>query len=107
MDSNDKGPAPVKLRELKARAQRLEATLKVGKNGLSPAFIESLSTELDRHRLVKIKFTEFKDQKKTLAPQLAEATGAQLVMRVGNVAVYYREPKEGAAFSSEARAEQQ
>ncbi len=41
------------------------------------------------HELVKVKFVEFKEDKKTLAPELAE-TSSQLIMRVGNVAVLYR-----------------
>ena len=39
---------------------------------------------------VKVKFEEFKEQKKELAPQLAEKSGSHLVTRVGNVVVLYR-----------------
>ena len=39
---------------------------------------------------MKIKFADFKDQKKELAPQLAEKTGSHLIMRVGNVMVLHR-----------------
>jgi RNA-binding protein len=81
-------------RKLKAAAQRLEPLLKVGKNGLSDAFLKSLDEELTRHELVKIKFIDFKEQKKELAPQLAEKSGSHLIMRVGNVAVYYRKRPE-------------
>ena len=77
-------------RALKARAQLLEPSLKLGHGGVSPGFLASLQTELARHELVKIKFTDFKDEKKVLAPQIAEATHSELVMRVGNVAVYFR-----------------
>ena len=77
-------------RTLKAAAQRLEPLLRVGKNGLSEAFIKSLDEELVRRELVKIKFADFKEQKKELAPQVAEKTASHLIMRVGNVAVYYR-----------------
>jgi RNA-binding protein len=84
------------LRKLKARAQLLEATFKVGKTGLSDAFIQSLSTALDHHDLIKVKFVEFKEEKKTLAPLLAEKTSSHLIMRVGNVAVLHRPlPKSG------------
>ena len=78
------------LRELKAQAQRLKATLKVGKEGLSPQFLAALDEVLRCHQLVKVKFDEFKDQKKELAPQLAEKTGSHLITRVGNVVVLYR-----------------
>jgi len=78
------------IRTLKARAQRLEATLKVGKEGLSPQFLSALDDALKHRELVKVKFDEFKAQKKELSPQLAEKTGSHLVTRVGNVAVLYR-----------------
>jgi len=79
------------LRKLKGMAQRLDAQLKVGKQGLSEAFLKAVDEELTRHELVKIKFAEFKEEKKTLASQIAERTGAQLIMRVGNVAVFFRQ----------------
>lgn len=77
-------------RELKAQAQRLEPALRIGHSGVSEAFLGSLDQALTLHGLVKIRFADFKDEKKVLAPQLAEKTGSELIMRVGNVAVYYR-----------------
>ena len=78
------------IRKFKAAAQLMSATLKVGKAGLSEGFIRTVSGDLARHELVKIKFAEFKEEKKTLAPLLAEKTGSHLVMRVGNVMVLHR-----------------
>jgi RNA-binding protein len=78
------------IRTLKAQAQRLKATLKVGKEGLSPQFLAALDGALKHHGLVKVKFDHFKEQKKELAPQLAEKTGSHLVTRVGNVVVLFR-----------------
>ena len=40
--------------------------------------------------VVKVKFDDFKEQKKELTPQLAERSGSHLVTRVGNVVVLYR-----------------
>ena len=84
------------VRELKAQAQRLKATLKIGKEGLSPQFLAALDEVLKYRELVKVRFDEFKEQKKELAPQLAEKSGSHLVTRVGNVVVLYR-PKPIAA----------
>ncbi len=78
------------LRELKARAQLLKPMLKVGKDGLSPAFLKAADDALAHHELVKVKFDEFKDQKKELAPQLAEGVGAQIILQVGHVVVLFR-----------------
>jgi RNA-binding protein len=50
------------------------------------------------HELVKVKFDEFKEQKKMLTPQLAEMSHSHLITRVGNVVVLYRlKPAEATA----------
>src|SRR5436190_12119413 len=78
------------IRKFKAASQHLEPILKVGKAGLSDGFIRSVEEALVQHELVKIKFVEFKEQKKELAPELAEKTSSHLIMRVGNVMVLHR-----------------
>jgi len=40
------------------------------------------------------RFVEFKEQKKELAPLLAEKTASHLIMRVGNVMVLHRPKAE-------------
>ena len=86
-----------KTRKLKALAQRLDASLKVGKSGLSEGFIQTLNTELDRHELVKVKFADLKERRKELAPELAEKSNSHLVTLVGNVVVLYRPRAESPA----------
>jgi RNA-binding protein len=84
------------IRVFKAQAQRLKATLKVG---LSQQFLAALDDALKHHELVKVKFDDFKEQKKELAPRMAEKSGSHLVTRVGNVVVLFRpkpvEPQPG------------
>src|SRR5690348_16460027 len=82
------------IRKFKAAAQHLEPMLKVGKAGLSEGFVKTVNDALSQHELVKIKFSEFKEQKKELAPQLAEKTSSHLIMRVGNVMVLHRPKAE-------------
>lgn len=82
--------------DLKARAQRLEPAIRVGHGGVTESFLKGLDVALTLHELVKVKFTAFKEEKKKLSPEIAEKTGSALIMRVGNVAVYYR-PKPAAA----------
>ncbi len=81
-------------RVLKARAQKLEPIVKLGHAGLTDAFVRSLDAALALHGLVKMKFTAFKEEKRALAPQIAERTSSELVMQVGNVAVYFRAKPE-------------
>jgi len=77
-------------RDLKARAQRLEPVIKLGHSGMSEAFLKSMDEALTTHELVKLKFADFKEEKKTLAPEIAERTHSELITLVGNVAVYFR-----------------
>jgi RNA-binding protein len=82
-------------RELKSRAQLLEPVVRLGNGGMNEAVIRSLDEALSVHGLVKLRFSGFKEDKKSLAPQLAEATRSTLVQLVGNVAVFFRrKPRE-------------
>ena len=83
-------------RKLKAIAQRLDASIKIGKNGLTDGFLKELDDALKRNELVKVRFVEFKEEKKELAPKIAEQTQSHLVTRVGHVAVYCREKPDPA-----------
>jgi RNA-binding protein len=84
------------LSKLKGMGQLLDPVLRVGHAGLSDAFMASLNQALEDHELVKVKFSDFKDQKKELSPKLAAVTGSQLIMRVGNVVVLYRQQPDPA-----------
>lgn len=88
------------IRELKGRAQLLEPVLKLGHAGASAGFLKGLDEALTLHGLVKVKFTHFKEEKKTIAPLLAEQSGSLMLMRVGNVAVYYRPKADSGPASS-------
>lgn len=79
------------IAKLRSIAQRLDATLKIGKNGLSEPFLAMVREALSHRELIKVKFDDFKDQKKTLAPELAAKTDSRLVTLIGNVAVLYRQ----------------
>lgn len=78
-------------RKLKALAQKLEPLLRVGKNGLSEPFLQSLRDAFHHHELIKIRFDEMKERRKELAPEIAARTSSHLVWIVGHVAVFFRE----------------
>ena len=44
--------------------------------------------------MIKIKFSDFKEAKHDLAPQLAEKTNSHLITLLGNVVVLYRKKPE-------------
>jgi RNA-binding protein len=77
-------------RALKSRAQLLEAMIRIGQSGVTDALLQSLDNALSQHELVKVRFADFKEERKNLAPQLAERTSSALIQQVGNVAVFFR-----------------
>lgn len=78
------------IRKLKALAQRLEPVVYVGKAGVTNELLASVEQALTDHELIKIKFTAFKEEKKSLAAEIAARTRSELVWIVGHVAVLYR-----------------
>jgi len=84
------------LSQLKAQAQTLKPTIRLGKSGLTPEFLAAFEEELERRELVKLRFEGFKDERKPLSRQLAEQSSSRLVQQVGYTAVYYRKAKRNA-----------
>lgn len=76
-------------RYLKALAHHLNPLSLVGKAGLSDEFLGQVRQTLFDHELVKVKFNEFKEEKKVLSKQLAEKLDAALVGMTGNVLILY------------------
>ena len=97
---------------LRGLAHGAPATVQLGKHGLTPNFYKSLETALLSHELLKLRFTNLKDERKELSAEIEAQTGATLVSMVGHTAVYYREnpdpekrrvvlPKPGRASSKQ------
>jgi RNA-binding protein len=82
------------IRKLKGAAQRMKPILHVGKSGLTEQFIKSVEDAFQHHELIKIKFADHKEEKRELAPQLAEKSNSYLVTLLGNVVVLYRKKAE-------------
>jgi len=62
----------------------------LGKGGPTPAFSAQLGALLELHELVKVKFVNFKEEKRTIAADLAAATGSDLVRLIGNTAIFFK-----------------
>ncbi|OHD11580.1 MAG: hypothetical protein A2Z96_02035 [Spirochaetes bacterium GWB1_48_6] len=82
---------------LTRNAHQLQPIVMVGRNGLSPEVIKAVDDALEQHELIKVKFQDFKDEKKDLAFQITQKIEATLVRIIGNIAIFYRyqpDPKE-------------
>ncbi|HPW69088.1 MAG: ribosome assembly RNA-binding protein YhbY [Desulfomonilia bacterium] len=76
---------------LRGRAHGLNPVVQVGKQGITPDLIRAVNEALDSHELIKVKFVDFKEERKELAREIAERTSSEAAGLIGNVAILYRQ----------------
>lgn len=80
---------------LRGLGQRLEASIKVGREGLTPAFFAELQKLLRAHELVKLRFLGAeRDERATLTKQIEDEGRCVCVGSVGHTALFYRQHPE-------------
>ncbi len=79
---------------LEKNAQPLTALVQIGGAGVTENQIAQVSRLLGEHELIKVKFNEFKDEKRELGAEIAEKTNSTLVRLIGNVLILYRPAEE-------------
>lgn len=79
---------------LRGLAHELDALVLVGKNGVSDGLLDNLDQALDSHELVKVKFNDFKDQRKELSEELEDRLDAALVGSIGHVSIFFRPSRD-------------
>jgi len=78
-------------KQLKALAHKLNPIVTVGQHGMKESINDELTLALDFHQLVKIKINlGDRDERDALIAELTKKHQAELVQRIGNVAVLYR-----------------
>ena len=82
-------------RYLRGLAHDLRPVVMVGAKGVGPAVLAELDQALDLHELVKVRVSaDDRDQRDAATAAMVEASGAELVARIGHVAVLYRRSKD-------------
>ena len=80
---------------LRGLGQTLDASLKLGKGGATPAFFAELDKLLRAHELVKVRFLGAeRDERTTLCTQIADEGRCVFVGAVGHTALFYRQHPE-------------
>ena len=82
-------------RYLRGLAHDLKPVVMIGAKGVGPSVIAELDQSLEMHELLKVKVAaEDRDQRDACIAALVEGSGAELVARIGHVAVLYRRRRE-------------
>jgi len=77
-------------KHLRRLAHASPATLQLGKHGITPNFLKGLEIALDCNELLKLRFTNLKEERKELSAEIESSTGATLVSLVGHTALFFR-----------------
>src|SRR5262245_63398019 len=75
---------------LRRLAHHLKPVVQIGKQGLTNGVQASVEEALNAHELIKVKFMDFRDQKRELTEELAVGTGSALIGMIGNIVIIYR-----------------
>jgi RNA-binding protein len=79
---------------LRKEAHTLKPVIMIGKNGVTQELTAAVDTALADHELIKIKFQDFKDDRKALSIALSDSVNAVVISVIGNIAIIYRELKK-------------
>ena len=79
----------------RAIGHHLKPVLMLGSGGLSESVLEELQGRLEDHELIKVKVAaENRDDRNALINTMLEKSGAELIQRIGNIALLYRAAKK-------------
>ncbi len=81
-----------RIRELRGKAQSLDATVHVGKEGITETVAGELKKQLEKNKLVKVRLLQsFEEPMEEAGKRLADASGSTLVEVRGRTVVLARE----------------
>jgi len=81
-------------RHLRSLAHPLRPVVMIGKEGLTEAVLAKTDQELLAHELIKLRFSDFKQEKRALLAEMAEKLLAEVVGVVGHVGILFRQNRE-------------
>jgi len=82
-------------KHLRGLAHARKPIVMIGQHGLTPGVVQELDSALTSHELVKVSArVGDREARDAILTELAKQCTAELVQRIGNVAVFYRPKKD-------------
>ena len=81
-------------KHLRGLAHHLEPVVRVGQKGVTDPVVAETGRALESHELIKVRLDAEGSDKKPLAEELADRTGADLAGVVGKIAILYKAREE-------------
>ena len=86
-------------KHLRGLGHKLKPVIMVGNNGLTKALLDEFERSIAHHELIKVKVSVGDHETRYQAIEaLREHSHAELIQRVGNVALLFRKRKKNSAF---------
>ncbi len=85
---------PAQRKYLRSQAHHLKPLVIIGRNGINEGVLGSVDLALKDHELIKVKFGDFKEGKKEISAEIAQATMSEVVGIIGNIVIFYRQHPE-------------
>lgn len=79
---------------LRGLAHGLNPIVQIGKNGLTESVLKQIDEALSKHELIKIKFIDFKDEKKEIAAEIEKKLNCEMCGSIGHIFVFFRQNKD-------------
>lgn len=79
---------------LEKAAHDMQPVVIVGGAGLTEGVANMIDSSIAAHELIKVKFNEYKDEKKELIEEVCNQFDITLVRFIGNIAILYREAEK-------------
>ena len=81
-------------KSLEKQAHDLSPVVIIGQQGVTENLVKMVEDSLKAHELIKVKFNEYKDDKREYSEDIANRTDSNLVRVIGNVAIFYRQNED-------------
>lgn len=79
---------------LEKAAHDMQPVVIVGGAGVTEGVVQMIDNSLTAHELIKVKFNEYKEEKRELTEEISNQLDATVVRIIGNVAILFRQAEK-------------
>lgn len=81
-------------KHLRGLAHSFKPIVQVGRDGLSENVLANLDEALESHELVKVKFSDDREERRRMMTEVDDQLGSVLVGAIGRVGIFFRQARD-------------
>ena len=79
---------------LRKHAHHLKPVVMIGSRGMAESVVQACDEALNDHELIKVKFQDYKEDRREISEELAQNLNAYMVGIIGNILILFRHAPE-------------